>query len=129
MKILSAVFVLLFATTTFAADTYECVAQSDEGTMTALIVKDGSTAQVTVDGDVDTCEAADDQTTLSEVDSAFAQQGVPIQTQLVIACTAASEMDSIGLIITSGPVADTGGNTVITNPVFGPIGVANCTKK
>lgn len=131
---------VIFAATIFAsvfaqaAASYDCSMEIEDGVMQmALTPVDATTMNVTIEGEVSTCQYDESAPVLAEVNANMSFNGVTVDTEIIVGCEGQTADASLYAVISKSDIVaeglPAGSNTVILSPVAGPVAVGFCTKK
>lgn len=131
---------VIFAATVFAsvfaqaASSYDCNFQTQEGTMAiAMTPTEDGNMKVVVGGEESVCLIDETPETATAINGEFQANGITIDTEVVVGCEAPTADGSLYAIISKTDIVaqdvPAATNTVILNPVVGPVAVGTCTKK
>jgi hypothetical protein len=131
MKSITVITIFLMSSISMAASNYDCSSSNEDGSSMSFSMEVvAGKMNVTVDGEIKACEIDESAQSLTAVNDGFlANLGLAFDAELVVTCPAPVADEVTMFLVSKKNINDTEMNTVVSNPVVGPIATAKCTKK
>lgn len=116
-----------------AAATYTCTIETQEGVEQVVMTPvDATVMKVTIGGADSLCGYDESQEVLSQINADFAANGVGVDAEILVGCEGETADASLYAIVSKSDIkaqdVPPQTNTVILNPVVGPVAIGNCVK-